>query len=184
VWGLRDLEGRAISPPSSREIELLPGTVVHHADIAFDPQSGRRKEETVLVAHIEDASTGEILSRQTALFTVPRFIELADPEISVSWAAQGAGKAVLTLSAKSMALAVGLSFADYDVELDDNFLDLHAGEPRRLNLSFALEIPERAVQEALQLMSLWHSYQTPQSDLPDRSFQLHTNPSSPISLKE
>jgi len=184
VWGLRDLEGRAISPPSSREIELLPGTVVHHADIAFDPQSGRRKEETVLVAHIEDASTGEILSRQTALFTVPRFIELADPEISVSWAAQGAGKAVLTLSAKSMALAVGLSFADYDVELDDNFLDLHAGEPRRLNLSFALEIPERAVQEALQLTSLWHSYQTPQSDLPDRSFQLHTNPSSPISLKE
>ena len=40
VWGLRDLEGRAIIPPSSREIELLPGVVVYHADIAFDPQLG------------------------------------------------------------------------------------------------------------------------------------------------
>jgi len=118
------------------------------------------------------------------LFTVPRFIELADPDISVTWAMQGAGKAELTLSTKSLALAVCLSFGNHDMELDDNFLDLHAGEPRRLNLSFSPDIPERAVQEALQLMSLWHSYQPLQSDLPDRSFQLHTNPSSTISLKE
>jgi beta-mannosidase len=159
VWGLRDLAGRAVTPPVSCDIELVPGTVVHHADVAFEFSPGRSKENTVLVARIEDAASGEVLSRQTALFTVPRFIELADPAVRTDWQTQGPGRAVLTLASVSLALAVSVSFGDLAVELDDNFIDLHAGEARRLNVSFAPDLPEQALRDTLQLMSLWHSYQ-------------------------
>ena len=160
VWGLRNLDGKAITPPVSREIELTSGAVVHHADVVFDLQLGWDKENTVLAAHIEDADSGEILSRQTALFTIPRFVEFTDPGISTAWVFQASGKAELTLESQSLALAVCLSFGPFDVELDDNFFDLHAGEPRRVNITFPPEIPEQAVKEAMHIMSLWHSYQS------------------------
>lgn len=160
VWGLRNLDGKAMAPPASREIDLQPGTVVHHADITFDPQAGWSKENTVLAAHIEDAESGEILSRQTALFTVPRFIEFTDPGISAAWLIPASGKAELTLESQSLALAVCLSFGPFDVELDDNFFDLHAGEPRRLTITFAPNIPGQAIKESMHIMSLWHSYQS------------------------
>lgn len=159
VWGLRDLEGRAITPLSTREITLQPGTVVHHAEVVFEPHATRRKENTVLVAHLEDADTGQVLSRQLALFTVPRFIDFADPEIRTRWAWHGPGKVRLTLESKSLALAVRISFGNLRVDVDDNFFDLHAGEARSLTLSFATDVPEQAVEESLHLMSLWHSYQ-------------------------
>lgn len=159
VWGLRDLGGRALTLLSSREIELSPGAVVHHTDVEFDLATCTRKETTVLVAQLADLASGEILSRQTALFTLPRFIDLADPQLTVAWDFYGAGRARLTLNSTSLALAVCASFGDLAVQLDDNFFDLHAGEPRQLKLSFSSGLPAAAIQESLQLMTLWHSYQ-------------------------
>lgn len=159
-WQLRDVAGRAVGAEKTRDVVLEPGQVVHHADVVLDPALDVRKENAVLATRLEDAATGEVLSRQTALFTVPRFIELFDPRIRTHWRSDAPGKATLTVEAESIALAVQVSFASPDVRPEDNFFDLFPGEPRQITITYPPDV-QPSPFESIRIFSLWHSYQAP-----------------------
>ena len=159
-WSLRTLAGKILGSEQVREVTLEPGRVLRHAgcDLAEAGVDAIR-EELYLRAELLDPD-GTVRSRQTAFFTVPRFVEFADPKISAEIRAAGEGRVEVVLRSVSLAPAVAVGFGLHDVRLSDNWLDLHAGEPRTLTAVLPPGMSVDALRAALTLTSLWHSYQS------------------------
>jgi hypothetical protein len=141
-------------------VALSPGEVIRHGQCDFN-DGGRQltKEQVYLRAELRDAQ-GVVLSRQTAFFTVPRFIEFADPQIAAEVRPAGDGMVEIALRAGSLAHMVCLGFGSHDLRLSDNWFDLHAGETRTIFARLPAEVGLDQVRAALQITSLWHSYQS------------------------
>jgi beta-mannosidase len=159
-WSLRTLDGQLVGVEHAREIVLEPRAVVRHAACEFPARATPTREQIYLRAELEGADGGT-LSRQTAFFTVPRFIDFTDPKISAEMRPAADGLAEITVQSSSLAPAVGLSFAAHDVRLSDNFFDLHANEPRTITARLPRGVSFAELRASLTITSLWHSYQSP-----------------------
>jgi beta-mannosidase len=158
-WSLRTLSGAIVGTEKTLDVVLQAGVVHRQAtcDAAeADPEFTR--EQIYLRAELIDAD-GTVLSTQTAFFTVPRFVEFTDPKIAVDVRASAHDAAEITLCGTSLAHAVALAFDGYDVRLSDNWIDLHAGDPRTITARLPAGVKIETLRAALMLTSLWHSYQ-------------------------
>jgi beta-mannosidase len=160
-WSMRTLDGKILGTDHTRDVTLEPGQVVKHASCGHsEAGTALSREQVYLRAELLDAA-GKILSRQTAFFTVPRFIEFSDPKITWALKANGeANTAELTISSATLAPAVWVNFGPHDVRLSDNWFDLHAGEPRTITARLPRGTTIEALRAALNVTSLWHSYQS------------------------
>ena len=159
VWSLRTLAGQLVGTEGETDLVLEPGQVVHQASCSL-AQAGPDPARNDLYLRAElVGSDGDVLSRQTAFFTVPRFVDLANPRIEVAVRTISNSTIELTLQSRSLAPAVMLGFGSFDVRLSDNWFDLHAGQPHRV----IARVPEGAdpkhICDALRIISLWDSYQ-------------------------
>lgn len=160
-WSLRTLEGKLLGREKTHDVMLEPGQVVRHADCDVSEAGDNiAREEVYLRAELLDGE-GTILSRQTALFTVPRFIELRDPKITFQVSETGDGTAEISLTSASLAPAVAVGFGRRDVRLSDNWIDLHAGETRVITAKLRAGTSASDLRSSLTFCSLWHSYQMP-----------------------
>ncbi len=159
-WSLRTLTGEIVGAGHDREIALRPGHVAKHAICDF-AEAGQKfaREEVYLRAELLGAD-GVVVSRQTAFFTVPRFIEFADPKIATEFRPASDDAVEITLRSASLAPAVALAFDGHDVRLSDNWFDLHAGESRTVTARLPSGVGIDELRTLFTLTSLWHSYQT------------------------
>ena len=158
-WSLRTLGGKLVGWEQSRDVTLEPGQAVPHAVCDFASAGVLPREQVYLRAELLDPK-GTVLSRQTALFTVPRFVDFEDPKIAIEVRPAGDGLAEITLTSASLAHAVALGFGAPDVRLSDNWFDLHAGEPRTVTAVLPTGMTVGELRASLQLNSFWHSYQS------------------------
>ena len=158
-WSLRTFSGQLVGAEHVRAVTLRPGRVERHAACDF-AEAGPEftREQIYLRAELID-SRGTVLSRQTAFFTVPRFVDFADPKITFDVRAAGEGQAEITLRSTSLAPAVAIDFGARDVRLSDNWFDLHAHEPRTVTARLPSGIGVADLRASLMFTSLWHSYQ-------------------------
>ncbi|MFA5057543.1 MAG: glycoside hydrolase family 2 protein [Opitutaceae bacterium] len=159
VWSLRTLAGRRLGPEHSRDLTLTPGESVQQAACALTEAGAEATKESVYLRAELQGAGGEVLSRQAAFFTVPRFIDFADPKIQVSLQPAAGGAVEITLQSASLAPAVAIGFGALAVRLSDNWFDLHAGEPHRVTARPPAETGIDDLRAAMTVTSLWHSYQ-------------------------
>ena len=157
-WSLRTLSGRLVGTEQVRDVTLEYNQVQRHGTCEFAAAGESFTREQVYLRADLVATDGTVLSRQTVFFTQPRFIEFADPAISVEVRAVGAG-AEIKLTSPTLAPAVALEFGQHTVWLSDNWLDLHAGETRTITARVPAGLTVDALRSALTITSLWHSYQ-------------------------
>ena len=175
-WGLYTLDGRSIGAEQVREVELQPRQSLVQGSSAFDETGGRyAREEVYLRAELCDRA-GARLSSQTAFFSLPRFIDFADPEIVTEMQLVEDDRFEISLSSHSLAVAVALSFGSLNVWLSDNWFDLPADEPRTVTGRVPAGVGISELQARLTVKTLWHSYQP----LAQISSSLTDNPSPPV----
>jgi beta-mannosidase len=160
-WGLYTLDGRLVGTEQVREIELRPRQSHLQGSCTVDEAGrGYTREELYLRAELWNRN-GVRLSSQTAFFSLPRFIDFADPKIATAIQVLEGDQFEITLSSRSLALAVALGFGPLNVWLSDNWFDLPAAEIRKVTG----RIPPGAGIEDLRaqftVRTLWHSYQSP-----------------------
>jgi len=159
-----------------REVELQPRQSLVQGSSAFDETGGRyAREEVYLRAELCDRA-GARLSSQTAFFSLPRFIDFADPEIVTEMQLVEDDRFEISLSSHSLAVAVALSFGSLNVWLSDNWFDLPADEPRTVTGRVPAGVGISELQARLTVKTLWHSYQP----LAQISSSLTDNPSPPV----
>ncbi|MEO7413276.1 MAG: glycoside hydrolase family 2 protein [Opitutaceae bacterium] len=158
-WSLRTLDGKVLGTEQVRDVALEPGQVVRHAtsEVA-DAGAKFAREEVYLRTELLDLN-GAALSRQIAFFTVPRFVDFADPGITFQVRDSDEGTAEITLTSASLAPAVALGFGARNVRLSDNWFDLHAGETRTVAAQLPPGVTAGDLRSSLRITSLWHSYQ-------------------------
>ena len=159
VWSTRTLAGELVGEEQSQTC-LVKHLASDHLATAEFPTDGDRKTH-YLRSELRNGN-GAVISRQNHFFTEPRFVDLVDPEISWDIAAGSApGHFVLTLTARSFAHAVALSFGpDLNPWWSDNWFDLHAEEALEISIRFDREdVSLSDLKHAFSFTSLWHSYQ-------------------------
>ena len=67
-------------------------------------------------------SNGEVISRGSALFTMPKHFKFSNPELSASVDGN-----IITVSSKAYAKSVEIECADEDLVLEDNYFDMNPG---------------------------------------------------------
>jgi beta-mannosidase len=158
-WSLRTLAGKILGTEKVKDVALEPGQAVRQAVSELTEAGGNiAREEVYLRAELLDAS-GVLLSRQIAFFTVPRFIDFADPKITFQVQGSAEGQAEITLTSASLAPAVAVGFGARDIRLSDNWFDLHAGEARTVTAKLPPGVSAADLRASLTFTSLWHSYQ-------------------------
>jgi hypothetical protein len=93
------------------------------------------KANVYLRVQLKDAASGEELSRNTALFTAPRFLDLNREPLQVEqkWHSPTA----LELQISSSSFRYGICVEQQPgLHVSDNFFDLHPGEPRSVMVNF------------------------------------------------
>jgi hypothetical protein len=144
-------------------VELLPRQSLLQGCCAFDEVGGQHtREEVYLCAELCDL-TGVRLSRQTAFFSLPRFIEFADPEIVAGMQPLKRDQFEITLTSRSLAVAVAVGFGTLNVWLSDNWFDLTAGEIRKVTGRIPRGAGIEDLRQHFTVKTLWHSYQSPGS---------------------
>ena len=104
--------------------------------------------------------SGDVLSRQNAFFTLPRFLSLNDPKLFPTTRVLSDTELEIELTVASFAPSVELSFESASPWLSDNWFDLQAGETRWITARCSAGGPSPAKCAAqLSVRSLWHSYQ-------------------------
>ncbi len=160
-WTLRTLDGRIIGTEQVREVELQPGQSLVQGRCEFsEAGDSYTREEVYLRAELVDRA-GTRLSSQTAFFTLPRFIDFADPEIAAEMQLKEGDQFEIRLRSRSLAVAVALGFGSLIVWLSDNWFDLPAGETHTVigRIPGGTRIEE--LRTRLTVTTLWHSYQSP-----------------------
>ncbi len=172
-WGLYALDGRSIGAEQVREVELQPRQSSVQGTCSFEHAGDRyAREEVYLRAELCDRA-GAKLSSQTAFFSLPRFIDFADPKIVTGMQLVAPARFELKLSSRSLAVAVALGFGSLNVWLSDNWFDLPAGETLTVTGRIPAGVGIHELQARLTVTTLWHSYQP----LAQISSHLTDNPS-------
>jgi beta-mannosidase len=159
-WSLRELRGALLGEETTSGVQLAPGKVAHLADYVLPAYfAAGARDRCYLRADLMDLN-GVILSTQTFLFTLPRFLDLEDPRILVEWVELTPGVFRLSLEARSLALAVALSLPGHQARYSENWIDLHAGELRHVTVTCTAAASLADLRACLRIQSLWHSYQS------------------------
>lgn len=113
-WGLRNAKGEILEA-GKENITVMPQSTVTLEEIDFN-------KTDVLNNYIEYsfAISGEIVSSGTALFTVPKHFNFAEPELSYEINGDK-----ITVTSKAFAKAVCISSDEYII-LSDNYFDLNS----------------------------------------------------------
>ncbi|MDX6082257.1 glycoside hydrolase family 2 protein [Xanthomonas campestris pv. incanae] len=93
----------------------------------------------------------KLLSREVVFFAAAKQLALPTATIDSQWRADGDGYA-LTLSSKTLAREVWLSFGDVDATLSDNAFDLLPGEPLTVHVTSKAALAQ--LQSAMQVRDL------------------------------
>ena len=119
-----------IEPLTAEQCEKLEFT-----ELENDPENGRN-------LYLEYALEigGKTMCNDSALFTKPKHFEFKDPKIEYQ-IRQKEDEFVIVLTSRAFAKYVEVSFEEVDIILDDNYIHLSAGEPRRLTLN-KTQMPE------------------------------------------
>lgn len=161
VYSLRNFAGALQSEEQRLNVLLEPGSSVSRATFTL-PQSHADRLRARCYLRVElQTPEGEILSRQNGLFTVPRFLQLDAPQLSLTFDTVAANEVAVHLRAKSFAPSVALIWKLPGEEpwFSDNWFDLHANEERRVSLRLPRSMSADEVRSALAVRSLWESYQ-------------------------
>jgi beta-mannosidase len=114
------------------------------------------KDNVYLRVQLKDAITGEELSRNTALFTVPRFLDLSKEPIGVETKWHSPTEMELQLSAPSFHYGVCVTQKP-GLHVSDNFFDLHPNETRSVIVRFD-EAPQQPESVMPRVFSLADTY--------------------------
>lgn len=132
-WQLATLDGEVLSN-GAESVALNYGQSVLQRTLDFTSELERvGKDNVYVLAKLIDNQTGEVLSRNVALFVAPRFLRLKKASIQVESKNGVDGEMQLTLSTPTFAYGVCIEVTD-DVSTSDNFFDLCPGETRTLTV--------------------------------------------------
>lgn len=128
-WQLATLDGSTLSEGKA-EIALNYGESILQQTLDFSEELERAgKDNAYLLAVLKDAQSGEELSRNTALFTSPRFLKLKKEPIQIETNKVSADELQVVLSTPVFHYGVCLE-QTAGVSVADNFFDLCPGEAR------------------------------------------------------
>lgn len=142
LWELATLSGETISS-GDQKITLNYGESVLRLQEDFSQRLQRvGKTNVFLRALLKDEVSGEILSRSTALFTAPRFLELGRESVEVTGRTDEAGEWELTLTSSTFHYGVSLEETP-GVRYSDNYFELWPGVPHIVTTNTAAkELPK------------------------------------------
>jgi beta-mannosidase len=134
-WQLLTLNGEIVLEGSDEVmLEYGESRVQQTLDLASQlSQSG--KANVYLRVQLKDAASGEELSRNTALFTAPRFLDLHREPLAVEQKWHSPTTLELQISTSSFRYGVCVEQKP-GLQVSDNFFDLHPGETRSVMVHF------------------------------------------------
>ena len=111
-----------------------------------------------LYLRAELAAGGKVVSRQVAYLTAPRYLELKKGQLRATLRKTAPSRYELTLASSVFRPGTAFELPGIAHRADDNFLDLHPGEPRRIALRTEKDLPLAALRKKLKVASLVDSY--------------------------
>jgi beta-mannosidase len=137
-WQLVTLKGEPLAQGRERSV-LHYGEAVSRRTLDLTAELDRvGKENAVLLARLTDADTGEELSRNAALFTAPRFLQLSREPIQQAKTWRSPHELELTLQAPVFHYGVCIE-PQRDAVVSDNYFHLSPGETRVVKIRYANE---------------------------------------------
>ena len=156
AWKLCHLEKGRLRG-GSKKVALLYGEAVRQLSLDFSAEMAKYGAAS-LYLRAELAIAGRTVSRQTAYLTAPRYMELTKAPIRVALKKTAPRRYVLTLTSKVFQPAAAFEMPGIVHRADDNFVDLHPGEPREIEVRTERDLPAAALRRKLKVASLVDSY--------------------------
>ena len=155
-WALCHLDqGRLCA--GAKEVELRYGESVCQISLDFaDEMAAHGARWLYLRAHLSIGD--EIVSRQTAFLTAPRYLALKKSPIHARLHKTDRCRYELTLRSPAFQPHVAFALPDVAHRADDNFIDLYPGEPRCLTLRTQRDFSAADLQRRLEIQSLVLTY--------------------------
>jgi beta-mannosidase len=148
-----DLDGRVLrSERATVAVKPLGVTPVWQRS---DDALLQGSDPTRTVAEFELVAGGKTVAKQAVYFVPARALKLADPQFqaNISQDRSGAADAFrLSIKSRNFAKSVWIDFGPLDVDLDDNSMDIRAGEEVFVSLRSKASL--QALKEHLNLRSL------------------------------
>jgi beta-mannosidase len=155
-WKLCRLDGTVLKR-GGRKVSLQPDSAACQVTLDFSSELKKHdRSEVYLRAYLANNS-GAIVAEDTAFFTAPRFLNLQKSEITQSLRRRSETEYEVIFRSDSFHHRVGLEIERATPWYSDNFFDLHANEPKTIQLRFSTA-PSPAVLKRLTAYSVAHSY--------------------------
>ena len=156
-WALMHLEKGAVRRGTKR-VALRYGQAVRQLTLDFGAEMKKHGAPS-LYLRVELAVRGKVVSRQTVFLTAPRYVLLQKKPIRVRIrAGKEAGKFSAIFSSAAFHHNVQFHLPGLTYRAEDNFFDLHPGEPHEVELHVTPKVTAKQIEKALEATSLVHSY--------------------------
>ncbi len=104
---------------------------------------------------------GSAVSWNIVTFCRPKHMELQPPAPRIEIRAWDDNSYAVTLTAKAPILWLWISLKNLEAKCDDNFICLEPDRPMRIRVTPAVRMKMDAFREALDIRSIWDTYQEP-----------------------
>jgi len=141
----------------TKKVVLRYGEAVRQLSLDFEEEM-KKYGAALLYLRAELTIDGRTVSRQTAFLTAPRFLELQKRPIRVGLKKTGPRRYVLTLQSPVFQPATAFELPGIAHRAEDNFVDLHPGEPRQIELRTERDLDVATLRGKLRVASLVDSY--------------------------
>jgi beta-mannosidase len=155
-WELRHLDDSVLWR-KQRPVKLKPNASVKQVSLDFSKELKSHASDCLYLT-VSLIVAGAIVSRQTVLFSQPRFIKLCDPKIQVKVETSTTGRSRLTFSASHYAHQVGFHPRDICYQASDNFFDLWPDIPHVVEIVTPTSMASSELRQLLTWRSLYDSY--------------------------
>lgn len=157
-------------------VTRLDGTVVRSDSLAVEVAANSTSLETTLKLSDEIAAhgtrdlivwltmldaEGAAVSWNIVTFCRPKHMELQPPAPKMEIRAWDDNSYAVTLTAKAPILWLWVTLKDLEAKCDDNFICLEPDRPMRIRVTPAVRMKMDAFREALEIRSIWDTYQEP-----------------------
>ncbi len=156
VWSLHHLEKGELRS-GKKKVALRYGESVRQLSLDFQGEIKKHGARS-LYLRVELIRNGEIISRQTAFFTAPKYMALQDGKTVAKMKKLGEKRFELTLSSKVYQHAVAFHFQGIRYRASDNFIDLFPGEERQFEIRLEKDLALSELRKRLEVTNLIESY--------------------------
>lgn len=155
-WQLTTLAGELVASGSEQYNALPQNNFMAFELDTKDYENKYGARNLIMFAQLESA--GEIISTNHCTMTVPKYLELEQPNFDLAIEELEENKFKLTISTDKPAIMVRLEMSDSDAQFSDNFFTMYAGQIRTIIAEPWEKLSLEQFSQQVKIKSLIDSY--------------------------